>query len=497
MSFLQKIKKFFHQHPWQFCFLLAILVLALVLRLYRIDEYLTFLGDEGRDVRVVRNILHGDLAFIGPQTSIGGMYLGPLYYYMMAPALFLSGFNPVGPAIMVALLSVFTIFLTWDFGRRWFGPLAGLLAAFFFAISPVSIIYSHSSWNPNPMPFFALLSVWFICRVWTDRQYRLLPLIGFTLAGSLQMHYLGLLLFPLIGLFWLISLKQAWSKKSDRRQFLLQSLFMALVFLLMMSPLVLFDLKHDGMNYQAFKTFFTNRQTTINFNPANSNRFLPVLYQIVSDLVLAQSEFLVSLFSFLLVFLSLWGLLDTSRKKPAYLLFAWLAIALLGLGLYKQHVYAHYFGFIYPAVYLLLGWLVSALLLNSFSHKLLGFLLLIVVTVLSYQYSPLQYQPNRQMQRTEQVVDTVIDASQGDDFNFGLIAERNYDESYRYFFENKQAPLVRGEDGITDQLFVVCEDEDCQPEGNPAWQIAIFGPATTTDQWSVDYIQVFHLAHAD
>ena len=89
------------------------------------------------------------------------------------------------------------------------------------------------------------------------------------------------------------------------------------------------------------------------------------------------------------------------------------------------------------------------------------------------------------------------EASEKEPFNFGLIAKQNYDESYRYLFEAKQAPLVRGEDGITDQLFVVCENEECQPEGDPAWQVAIFGPADTTDQWQVDYIQVFRLVHAD
>ena len=36
---------------------------------------------------------------------------------------------------------------------------AGLVAALLYAISPTVIIYSRSSWNPNIMPFFALLSV--------------------------------------------------------------------------------------------------------------------------------------------------------------------------------------------------------------------------------------------------------------------------------------------------------------------------------------------------
>ena len=52
---------------------------------------MTFLGAEGRDVIIVRTLLvKADPILIGPGTSVGGMYLGPLYYYFMAPFLLLA-----------------------------------------------------------------------------------------------------------------------------------------------------------------------------------------------------------------------------------------------------------------------------------------------------------------------------------------------------------------------------------------------------------------------
>ena len=57
--------------------------------------------------------------------------------------------------------------------------------------------------------------------------------------------------------------------------------------------------------------------------------------------------------------------------------------------------------------------------------------------------------------------------------------------------------MIRGEDGISDQLFVVCENEECEPEGDPGWQIAIFGPADTEGEWQIDHIQIFKLVHAN
>src|SRR3989344_1455399 len=89
--------------------LVFILIYAAFLRLYLIMDYMTFLGDEGRDVLIVYKILHGDLTLLGPTASVGGFFLGPIYYYFMAPFLWLFNYNPVGPAIMVALFGIATV----------------------------------------------------------------------------------------------------------------------------------------------------------------------------------------------------------------------------------------------------------------------------------------------------------------------------------------------------------------------------------------------------
>ena len=60
-----------------------------------------------------RLLVDFDPILVGPGTSIGNMYLGPLYYYMMAPALLFANFSPVGPAIQIALLGVLTVWLIW------------------------------------------------------------------------------------------------------------------------------------------------------------------------------------------------------------------------------------------------------------------------------------------------------------------------------------------------------------------------------------------------
>src|SRR5213080_2576723 len=104
---MKKLLNFFKKP--QNIVLILILVFAAFLRLYRIADYMTFLGDEGRDVLVVYNILHGHLTLLGPTSSVGGFFTGPVYYYFMAPFLWLFNYDPVGPAVMVALFGIITV----------------------------------------------------------------------------------------------------------------------------------------------------------------------------------------------------------------------------------------------------------------------------------------------------------------------------------------------------------------------------------------------------
>lgn len=111
---LKKLKNIFHiirlRYP------IVILVIAAFFRIYKISDYMTFLGDEGRDAIVAKDILQGNFTLLGPRASAGDFFLGPIYYYMMAPFLFLSNLDPVGPAIMVALFGVATVFLVYYVG---------------------------------------------------------------------------------------------------------------------------------------------------------------------------------------------------------------------------------------------------------------------------------------------------------------------------------------------------------------------------------------------
>ena len=181
---------------------------------------MTFLGDEGRDALMIKRILTtGDIPLLGPPTSVGNMYLGPLYYYMMAVAMAIWWLNPLAAALMVALLGTATVGIIYYLARNWFGKAAGFIAAFLYAISPVNIIYSRSSWNPNPAPFFALLAITGLYWARQKKNFLYFIVTGGALAFAVQMHYLALILLPIAGVLWLYEVFLQIKKKVEYKYF--------------------------------------------------------------------------------------------------------------------------------------------------------------------------------------------------------------------------------------------------------------------------------------
>ena len=291
----QNIRDFVKKNPVEFWILLSILAISAFLRLYKIDQYMTFLGDEGRDVIIVRRFLtelHPPL--IGPGTSIGNMYLGPLYYYMMALPLLIANFSPVGPAVQVAILGVITVFFIWFVGRTWFGKVAGLVAAGLYAISPTAIVFSRSSWNPNIMPFFALLSVYSIWRVWRRHEAGWLLILGVAFAFVLQSHYLGLLIAPTLFIFWLLTYRDLKKTSTTKmfENFKKKSLIGLGIFAILMSPLLIFDIRHGWTNTRAVVAFLVNRND-IGFSLGSYfSKAASVVFMLASNLVSAKNIYL-------------------------------------------------------------------------------------------------------------------------------------------------------------------------------------------------------------
>ena len=506
-----KSKTWVKENKIEFAVLISILVIGAFLRLFKISEYMTFLGDEGRDVIVVRRLLvDADLIFVGPGTSVGNMYLGPFYYYMMAPGLLLANFSPVGPAIQIAILGMATIFAVYYITRKWFGMYAALIASSLYALSPVIVYHSRFSWNPNIMPFFALITVYSLWKIWYEKKWSWILVTGLSFAIVLQSHYMGLVLLPLIALFWILSLTKALKNKKDRNDLIKYSIISVIAWIMVMSPLAVFDSKYNWRNFSAMRSFFFEKSggVGISFNQI-LNKFLPNFELVVTRLIIATKENYAKLMTALLLFGSIW-IVATWRKlnklyKSAYtILLVWIIIGVIGLSIYNPTIYDHYYGYMFPALFILLGGLSKSLIDKGKVWGVLFtglvYLLLFGVNVANH---PFKYEPNRQLERTISIAEKISEDANGERYNLAVIASQNYEGAYRYFLEHWNTSIViidpqRADETIADVLYVVCEYEDvsqCQPVSNPKAEVANFGWSKIDEKWEVGGVVLFKLLH--
>ncbi len=500
--------------------ILGVLFIGLFLRTYKIRDYVVFLGDEGRDVLAAYNILHGDLTLLGPTSSVGGFFLGPIYYYFMAPFLWLSNNDPVGPSVGVALFGVATIYLVYKLCSEFFGMKAGLIASFLYAISPIVIIYSRSSWNPNVFPFFTIASLYSLYKGVSKNKIWLFILSGFLMGINLQIHYLATFVGVIIFFYVLLAEFEPTIKYAVNS--LKRYAFMAIGFLVGFSPFLAFEMRHQFTNTQnIIKFIFTSEETgggkigeNILFvferlyggliirlpRPMDFNMFDRNIIQLWIDAGLFLGFFATGFF--LVRFFRNKNNKEEFRKYLLLLLWGGVGIGLFGL--YKKPIYDYYLGFLFPLSFLFVGMFFSDIWekFKIYGKPIVSFLLFCLV-VINLKFSPITMARNNQIDQVKGIAHFVLEKTGGRPFNFAIAGSGNSDHAYRYFFKlaGKEPIIIKGitEDpqrkSVTDQLFVVCEINPCSPLGESSNDIAGFGRGEIEDVWDVSVLKVYKLKH--
>lgn len=216
-----------------------ILLLGFFLRAQEaiIGNYL-FLLDQGRDMMDVKEIVFDHhLTLIGPATSLGGVFQGPLYYYLLAIPTFIFNGNPLGAMILMLLISMSVLVVVFIYMKKFFGLPIALFSLYLFAISPEAIAAATYIWNPHPM--------WLLIVIFIFVLYK-------TILGNTKLH---IFLWPLIllcfhfqtagGVFLLIATIILFLL--FHRNLLLNRHFAYGIGLAILTvfPQIIFDLRHD------------------------------------------------------------------------------------------------------------------------------------------------------------------------------------------------------------------------------------------------------------
>jgi len=347
--------KGFNQFIRRHWFIIILVIIGAFLRFYRLEASLQFLGDQGRDALVLRNMLvKRDLPFIGPTTSVGSFFLGPFYYYLMAPFLWFANYNPVGPAIANALIGIITIPVIYFVTKEMLSVYAAQLATLLYTFAAVPINETRSTWNPNPMPLAVLGIVFGFFKAKKTKNPRWLYLSALSLGIALQLHYMIVFLAPFI-LFELINV---FREKKLRKHLLIWFL----IIVLMMLPLILFEFKNNFLNLTGLKYYLTkNEYGQVDF--LQKFRDLKGRSEQAIGMLLGFGEPYSIFREWLTRLIWIPGLYLLFKKATIgyKTIVLWVFFTIATITFYQGRIPPYYLGFLFPAVFILVADLLTRL----------------------------------------------------------------------------------------------------------------------------------------
>lgn len=470
--------------------LLLILIAAIYLRFYRIGEFATFLADQGRDAIIIKRIATLEhLPAIGAPTSVGQVFLGPFYYYFISPWILLFNFDPAGLAIGMAVTSVVFLILLYSIVKKLFDQKAALISVFMASFSYVFIEASRFSWNPNPLPLFSLLTAFSFIMANKTRKPLYFLLFGGFLALSIQLHYLATALaLPLV----VLGLVDIYINRSKLVKELVNYLMAIGSFVVFMSPLIIFDLRHDFIN---INSLFKLLQSGSGVGGGKWTEFINTFSDVNRYLFNVDFSSLTATVMFIIIALIL--IFSIIKKKQLISVFLVFFLGTLAVAsLYPGVKHVHYLGMIYPFYIVTIAAILSEISTHELLDKSLVVLFLAAFLYTNFQkYSFLRAEPNNQILHAKKVAEFIDKKITSKKFNFAVQPDGWQEDSYLYFLELKgKVPQDRAKFEVGDEMFVVCGNP-CNIKKTKSWNITMFGPSKISNEWETEGVKIYRLVH--
>lgn len=227
---------------------LSILIIGagLFLRLYKMENRASFDWDQNRDYQVISQVASGKYTLIGPVAKgEGGFFLGPLYYYLVTPTYLLMNSSPSALPITSIIIDVLAVAAILFLLRESLGDKSALVIGALWSFSWFAIEISRISWNVSLVPLWSILVLWLL----TQKQSLSLWKVGFLgiiFGFSWHVHAALIPITLAVIIFtwkiWAIDLKRV-------------GLFI-IGYILPLTPLILFDLRHSGLNIHLMTQMF-------------------------------------------------------------------------------------------------------------------------------------------------------------------------------------------------------------------------------------------------
>lgn len=236
-------------------FLVVLVCLGALLRLYRMRELGTFRGDQAIELTATAGILKGKLTLIGIKTSISEVRNGAVMYYVMAPYLYFFHFDPIAGGVVQSVLSLSAVVVGYYIGKRYISLKTGFFTGFVLATSALLVRFSRQTLLAFYPLFFCSLSLLFIGFISKKFSRKACLFLGILSGYMLQVH------FSTVSVIWCVLLTPLFFLRKKYWKSFYAYIFLG--FTIGFLPMIAFDLRHDFFTTRMFISYLAHPPDTV------------------------------------------------------------------------------------------------------------------------------------------------------------------------------------------------------------------------------------------
>lgn len=227
---------------------LLILLLGFFTRIYKLESFFGYGHEQDLQAWIVKDILvDKHLRLIGQETSIHGLFIGPLYYYILIPFFAVFNLNPISSYIPITIVSLLTLISVYYVFLNLYDKKTAIIACLIYAISPTITILDR--WVVPTQPTL-LWTIWFyfVLVNFARGNFKVLPILIVLIGLIWHIHiaFVALLFLVFVAIFW--SRKKLFKELVKiNKKYLVISLIISFILIL---PFIAFETRH---NFQQIK----------------------------------------------------------------------------------------------------------------------------------------------------------------------------------------------------------------------------------------------------
>ncbi|MCR4326593.1 MAG: hypothetical protein NUV52_02985 [Candidatus Roizmanbacteria bacterium] len=275
----------------KYLWLAAIVIAFVMTRLWQLDQRIIFDWDQEQFSNQIYDIVKlNKFTLLGPRvTDDLGFFLAPYFTYILVPFYLLTSLDPSALIIFMIVINSLFFIASYKIISRLFSTTHALVFLALWTFSSYHVKYDSIPWWPIYLPL-GVVSVWHLLnRIRTHNRSFDWVLLGITLGFFSNMHFQ----FIVMGVFCTLYLFLLF-RNNTTVVFAWTKVVLAVgSFLIMFTPLLLFDLRHDFLNTNLMLGYFVRSGTAAQkdlwvWREVFANTFIPYTYvrSVVMSLIL-------------------------------------------------------------------------------------------------------------------------------------------------------------------------------------------------------------------